>query len=73
MDSPFLILKLMDGPIFENLADFGLTSAILYGTPCKLLENGPFPDFFLAFSRFFTYGWPFSNFEAYGWLYFQKI
>ena len=53
MDSPFLILKLMDGPIFENLADFGLTSAILYGTPCKLLENGPFPDFFFELFRVF--------------------
>ena len=53
MDSPFPILKLMDGPIFENLADFGLTSAILYGTPCKLLENGPFPDFFFSFFAVF--------------------
>ena len=46
MDGPFLILKLMAGPIFENLAEFGQKRTIPYETPCKLVKNGPFLEFF---------------------------
>ena len=55
MDDPFLILKLMDSPIFKNLADLGQKRIILYGTPCKLAKNGPFLDFFKIFFFFFCF------------------
>ena len=71
MDDPFLILKLMDSPIFKNLADLGQKRIILYGTPCKLAKNGPFLDFFkifffffFVFLRFFTHVRPFSQFPS---------